>query len=131
MFNLYLRALEGFTSSVFQLANVPLTSTSYSYISKRAKTVDIQYRAPSRGPVPHVVIDSTSLKVYGEGEWKMRKHGKEKRHVWRKLYPALDANTHEIVAGELSVVSVADNEVLPALLNLLRRGIGQVSADGA
>ena len=38
VFNLSLRALEGFTHSVFQLAGVPLTSPSYSCISKRAKT---------------------------------------------------------------------------------------------
>lgn len=131
VFNLSLRALEGFTNSVFKLANVPLTSPSYSCLSKRAKTIDIHYRATSRGPVSHVVIDSTGLKVYGEGELKMRKHGKEKRRVWRKLHLAVDPNTREIMAGALSVVSVADNEVLPTLLNSLRRGIRQVSADDA
>lgn len=126
-----LRALEGFTNSVFQLMDVPLTSPSYSCISKRAKTVDIKYRAKSRGPVAHVVIDSTGLKVYGEGEWKTRKHGKEKRRTWRKLHLAVDSNTHEIVSAEVTLVNVADNEVLPTLLNPLRRRIAQVSADGA
>lgn len=33
-----------------------------------------------------VVADSTGLKVFGEGEWKMRKHGKSKRRTWRKLH---------------------------------------------
>lgn len=131
VFNLSLRALEGFTNSVFQLMDVPLTSPSYSCISKRAKTVEIEYRAKSHGPVAHVVIDSTGLKVYGEGEWKTRKHGKEKRRTWRKLHLAVDSNTHEIVAAEVSLVNVADNEVLPTLLNPLRRHIEQVSADGA
>jgi hypothetical protein len=131
VFNLSLRALEGFTNSVFHLMDVPLTSPSYNCISKRAKTVDIKYRAPSRGSVGHVVIDSTGLKVYGEGEWKTRKHGKEKRRTWRKLHLAVDSNTHEIVAAEISLVNVADNEVLPTLFNPLRRRIKQVSADGA
>jgi len=40
------------------------------------------------------LLDSTGLKVFGEGEWKIRKHGKERRRVWRKLhlavYPAFD-----------------------------------------
>lgn len=61
--------------------NVPLQSPDYSCISKRAKTVEIKYRLPSHGPVAHLVIDATGLKVYGEGEWKIRKHGKEKRRV--------------------------------------------------
>ncbi|GAB5992026.1 hypothetical protein AE1304_14850 [Aeromonas enteropelogenes] len=78
-----------------------------------------------------MVIDATGLKVYGEGEWKIRKHGKEKRRVWRKLHLALDAATHTVIAAEVSLETVADNEVLPMLLNPLRRKIKQVSADGA
>ena len=73
LFNLPLRALEGFINSLFKLMAVPLKSPDYSCISKRAKTVEINYRAPSKGTVTHLVIDSTELKVYGEGEWKMRK----------------------------------------------------------
>lgn len=77
------------------------------------------------------MIDATGLKVHGEGEWKVRKHGKEKRRVWRKLHLAVDAQTHAIVAAEVSLETVGDNEVLPTLLNRLRRKIAQVSADGA
>ncbi|WP_412514269.1 transposase, partial [Shewanella indica] len=66
---------------------------------------------PSRGAVAHVVVDATGLKVYGEGEWKMRKHGKEKRRVWRKLHLAIDAATHEIIGAQTSLETVADNEV--------------------
>ncbi|MGL5390578.1 MAG: transposase, partial [Shewanella sp.] len=71
------------------------------------------------------------LKVYGEGEWKMRKHGKGKRRTWRKLHLAIDAGTHEVIAAEVSLESVADSEVLSTLLNPLRHKIKQVSADGA
>ncbi|PCS22844.1 Mobile element protein [Candidatus Enterovibrio escicola] len=35
--------------------------------------------------------------------------------------------THEVIAAEVSLVSVSDNEVLPKLLNPLRRRIEQVS----
>ncbi len=102
LFKLPLRALEGFINSLFQLMAVPLQSPDYSCISKRAKTVDIKYRLPSQGPVAHLVIDATGLKVYGEGEWKIRKHGKEKRRVWRKLHLAVDATTHAVIAAEVS-----------------------------
>ena len=131
VFKLPLRALEGFINSLFKLMKVPLQSPDYSCISKRAKTVEIKYRIPSHGPVAHLVIDATGLKVYGEGEWKIRKHGKEKRRVWRKLHLAVDAATHAIVAAEVSLETVGDNEVLPTLLNPLRRKIEQVSGDGA
>jgi hypothetical protein len=29
----------------------------------------------------HIVVDSTGLKVYGEGEWKVRQHGSTKRRT--------------------------------------------------
>lgn len=131
VFKLSLRATEGFLNSLFQLMDVPLNSPDYTCISKRAKAVEVKYRNRCRGPIAHLVVDATGLKVYGEGEWKTRKHGKEKRRTWRKLHLAIDAETHEVVAAEVSLVNVADNEVLPTLLNPLRRQIKQVSADGA
>lgn len=131
IFNLPLRALQGFLDSIFHLMDVPLKSPTYSRISKRVKTADIKYRRPNRGPVAHVVIDATGLKVYGEGEWKMRKHGKEKRRVWCKLHFAVDTQTHKIIAAEVSLENVADNEVLPPLINPLQRSTRQISADGA
>ncbi len=78
-----------------------------------------------------MVINSTGLKVFGEGEWKIRKHGAEKRRVWRKLHLAVESVTHDIVAAELSLENVHDAEVLPTLLNPLRRKLGRVYADGA
>lgn len=131
IFKLPLRALQGFLDSIFVLMDVPLKSPSYSCISKRAKRVEVQYRLPSRGSVAYVVIDATGLKVFGEGEWKMRKHGKEKRRSWRKLHLAIDASTHEVISAVVSLDLVGDNEALPTLLNPLRRKIAQVSADGA
>lgn len=130
-FNMPVRALEGFINSLFKLMDVLLQSPDYSCINKRAKTVEINYREPSKGPVTHPDIDSTGLKVYGEGEWKIRKLGKEKRRVWRKLHLAMDATTHAIVAAESSLETIADNEVLPTRLKPLRYTIEQVRGDGA
>ena len=57
-FNMPLRALEGFINSLFKLMGMPLKSPDYNCISKRAKTAGINYRAPSKGPVTHLVIDA-------------------------------------------------------------------------
>ncbi|MFA0178754.1 transposase, partial [Vibrio lentus] len=54
-----------------------------------------------------------------------------KRRVWRKLHIAVDTNTHEIIAAELSLSTVTDGEVLPNLLKQTRRSILEVSGDGA
>ncbi|WP_299022348.1 IS5 family transposase [uncultured Photobacterium sp.] len=131
IYSLPLRALQGFINSIFKLMNVPLRSPDYTCISKRAKTVEVKYRNQSKGPVRHIAIDSTGLKVFGEGEWKIRKHGNEKRRTWRKLHLAVDVDTHEIISAEVSLVNVGDSEVLPTLLNPLRRNIREVSGDGA
>lgn len=131
IFSLPLRALQGFIDSIFDLLEVPLTSPDYTCISKRSKTVQVKYRNKSRGAIRHIAIDSTGLKVFGEGEWKVKKHGAEKRRTWRKLHLAVDVETHEAISAEVSLVSVGDSEVLPTLLNPLRRKIDTVSADGA
>ncbi|HHY0446973.1 TPA: IS5 family transposase [Vibrio parahaemolyticus] len=127
IFSLPLCALQGFIDSIFKLMDVPLTSPDYPCISKRSKTVQVRYRNKSKGSIRHIAIDSTGLKVFGEGEWKVKKHGNEKRRTWRKLHLAVDVDTHEV----MSLVNVGDSEVLPTLLNPLRKKIDSVSGDGA
>ncbi len=104
---------------------------SISCVNKQAHTVTVAYRQPPKGRIIELIIDSTGLKVFGEGEWKVRKHGAEKRRVWRKLHLAVDPVTHNIVAAEVSLENVHDAEVLPTLLNPLRCKLGHIYADGA
>ena len=54
----------------------------------------------------HRVIDSTVLKVFGEGELKVKKYGKEWRCIWRKLHLAVNANIHEIICTDLSMTTL-------------------------
>ncbi len=54
-----------------------------------------------------------------------------KQRVWRKLHLAVDTDTHEIIATELSLSNVSDGEVLPNLLKQTRRRIVEISGDGA
>ncbi|PCS23749.1 Mobile element protein [Candidatus Enterovibrio escicola] len=51
--------------------------------------------------------------AYSEDECKTRKHGKDKWHICRKLHLAVDVFTYEVIAAEVSLVSVGDNEVSP------------------
>ncbi|MCV5275034.1 transposase, partial [Escherichia coli] len=96
------------------------------------KEVEVSFKTKTRGAIQHLAIDATGLKVYGEGEWKVKKHGTDgKRRVWSKLHIAVDTSTHEIVAAELSLSNVTDAEVLPNLLKQTRRKIIEISGDGA
>ncbi len=80
----------------------------------------------------HIVIDSSGLKVHGEGEWKVRQHGVDQRRTWRKLHLAVDAENHEVIAAELTAAFVGDAPVLPDLLDQLdpEEPIASVAADG-
>ncbi|BCL73637.1 hypothetical protein TUMSATVNIG1_56140 (plasmid) [Vibrio nigripulchritudo] len=67
-----------------------------------------------------LAMDATERKVYGEGEWKVTKHGTDrKRRVWRKLHLALDTNMHEIIVTELSLSNVSDGESMKYLAMVL------------
>lgn len=132
LFPMPLRALQGFIDSVFSLANVPLICPHYTYISPRAKDVEVSFKLSTRGPIQHLAFDATGLKFYGEGEWKVKKHGTDsKRRMWRKFHLAVDTSTNEIVAAELSLSGVTDAEVLPSLLSQTQRTIKAISGDGA
>ncbi len=77
------------------------------------------------GVKSHTVIDSTGLKVFGEGEWKVKKHGQERRRIWRKLHLAVDSKTHEIICADLSLNNVTDSEAFLALSGRLTEKSGQ------
>jgi len=69
--------------------------------------IEIKYRNLSRGAIRHIAIDSTGLKVFGE--WKVKKYGSEKRQTWRKLHPAVDVDSHEIISAEMTLINVGDS----------------------
>lgn len=105
----------------------------FSTLSRRQKilAVNIPYRG-SKGPL-HLLIDSTGIKVEGEGEWNARKHGGSKRRVWRKIHLGIDEQTLEIRAVEFTSSGIGDAPMLPELLDQIppEQEIGSVTADGA
>ncbi|MGT3788832.1 transposase [Vibrio cholerae] len=109
------------------MANVPTVCPHYSCISRRAKQIEVSFKPKTSGTIQHLPIGATGLKVYGEGEWKVKKHCTDgKRRVWRKLHLAVDTSTHEIVAAV-----PMQKSFLPYLLKQTRRRIIEISGDGA
>ena len=125
--------MEGFVNSIFDLLHLPLTCPGYTLFSKgRGKALNVKMpRQLPKGPL-NIVVDSTGLKVYGEGEWKVRKHGVGKRRTWRKLHLGVNPETHDIVLAELTEVDIHDGEAFPRLLEQIGdQPLGDVSGDGA
>ena len=72
LFGMALRQTTGFVESLLRLIDLDWAVPNFSTLSRRQKTlkVTIPYRG-SAGPL-HLLIDSTGIKVEGEGEWTRR-----------------------------------------------------------
>ncbi len=133
LFGLALRQATGMVQSLLKLAGLDWATPDYTTLCKRHRELKVQisYR-PSRAGL-HLLVDSTGLKMMGEGEWKTKKHGAEYRRQWRKLHLGIDAETMEIRALEVTPNSVGDAPMLPALLGQIdsEEAVLSVSGDGA
>ncbi len=76
LFKLPLRATQGFVPSVFQMMGLCVPVPDCTSLCKRQKSLQLKLPKRQNHQGIHLVVDSTGLKVFGEGEWKVRKHGK-------------------------------------------------------
>ena len=133
LFGLALRQAIGMVASLLKLAGLDWPVPDYSTLCRRQKTLIIQipYRR-SDGPL-NLLVDSTGVKMRGDGEWQVRRHGPSRRRQWRKVHLAMDAATGDIRAVEFTSSQAGDSPVLPDLLAQLPpdQPIGTVTADGA
>src|ERR671933_1164228 len=130
VFHLSLRQAEGFAASVLRLLGQELCVPDHTTLSRRSRGfAGRQPKVVPNGPL-HLVIDSTGLKLFGQGEWDGEKHGRTRRS-WRKLHLAVDAGTGEIVACVLTDNAADDAGQVPALLEAVEGEIASVLADGA
>ena len=74
-FRLTYRALEGFSRSLRQRRSLEFDVLDPTHMARRAKGLTVPIPRKNRTGPSHIVVDSTGLKIYGEGEWKVRKHG--------------------------------------------------------
>jgi len=130
VYRLTLRSCHGFVKSLMKLLKLNLEIPSYTQVCRRQESIQLPHMAKSSESI-HMVIDASGLKVFGEGEWKVRQHGWEKHRTWRKLHIGVDEKTRLIVSSALTDRKCGDDKKLPDLLNQYEGDIHQVSADGA
>jgi len=131
IFQLPLRATEGLLTSRVELMGLSIKVPNYTTLSRRQAKLKIEIPTSISNKPRHVVVDSTGLKIFGEGEWKVRQHGYNKRRTWRKLHLGIDEKTQEIVASTLTNNDVHDSQELGKWLVQIDEPIKPVSADGA
>ena len=108
IFHIALRQSEGFITDIMTMLNLDLPVPNYSVVSRREKTLEIELKRYSKKDksepegITYMIIDSTGLKVYGEGEWANVKHGTKIRRDWRKLHVSVNEK------GDIQAVELTD-----------------------
>ena len=117
VFHQPLRQTEGMLRSIAAVVGVDIAIPDHTTMSRRGGGLTILPNRIDRNEPLHLLVESTGLKIYGEGEWLDQKHGIRSRRRWRKLHLGVDADTLEIVAAELTPDDVGDVSEVPELLD--------------
>ncbi|MFS0851939.1 IS5 family transposase [Novosphingobium panipatense] len=133
LFRLPLRQVTGFVASLLKMAGLDWPVPDYTTLSRRQKKLQVSLDARACPDGLHLLVDSTGIKMVGEGEWKTRKHGASYRRQWRKVHLGIDARTLDIHAIEVTTNAVGDAPMLPKLLAQIPddETVVSVSGDGA
>lgn len=133
LFKLPFRATQGLLESLTSMLSLAVEVPDYTTLNKRQKGLKIRLKKQplKDDEKTDIVVDSSGLKVYGEGEWKVRQHGKGRRRTWRKIHLAVNAKEFEIVGAMLTESSCHDGEVLPCLLASIDTPHDKIIGDGA
>ena len=134
LFTLTLRGAQGFLLSLFRMCGIDLPVPNYTTLCRRRKSLDIdilvQKARRIKGRIV-LAVDATGLKVYGEGEWKTRVHGKDRRRTWRKVHLATDINSFQVLSVETTASNKNDGKTFPTLMKDVKGKVGRVLGDAA
>lgn len=109
---------------------INLPTPDYTTVSRRARSLLIDFITEKPEGKINLILDSTGLKVVGEKEWTNYKHGTRQRKIWRKLHIGV-TDDGNIIAGEVTNLRESDIATVPRLLNQVNNEIDKVVADGA
>ena len=130
LFHLPLRQTEGFLHAILALMRLALPCPDHTTLSRRNATCEISRcdHQGSKEPLD-VIVDSTGLKVCGQGAWHRHKHGEKKRRRWKKLHIGVDGDGW-IIASTVTESNAQDPSQAPSLLAQVDRQIHRFIADG-
>lgn len=129
LFRLPLRQTEGLLESLFVQRGQALDVPDYSTLSRRGRFLLVELPKDDKEEI-HVVIDSSGVKIYGDGEWQRKKHGKTKKRGWKKIHVAIDEDG-EVRATDVTDEDTADASVTESLLGQEQGTIVSFHGDGA
>ncbi len=129
VYHLPLKAVIGLMTSLFEMNDIEVSIPDYTTVSRRARNLTIPLRKQNKKSIT-LLVDSTGLKVHGEGEWKVRKHGWNYRRTWKKLHVGID------IDGEVRAIIMSSSKAHDAfygeqLLLQEKTHVHTFSGDGA
>jgi hypothetical protein len=92
------------------------------------KTLQLPTDLLTKKNITDIALDTTGLKVYGEGEWRAEKYGGRKR--WKKLHLALDPESGKLIIAEITDEYVHDTTYMEKALQSAGRRQGKILIDG-
>jgi len=131
VFHLPYRALEGFGRLLMRLMALALPVPDRTQLSRRAGALRVAIPCRASSEPRHAAVDSTGLKIHGEGEWKVFRHGAGKRRTWRKAHLAVDVGSKDAVGVEVTTEAWSDSGVFEGLIGQVEGDIEQIDGDGA
>ena len=133
LFGLPLRQTLGLVQSLLKMAGLPWAAPDYSTVCRRQNGINVQVHYRPSGNGLHMLADSTGIKFLGEGEWKTKKHGAERRRQWRKVHLGIDAENMQIRAMVVTTNEVGDSPVAAGLLGQIPNHeiVASFTGDGA
>lgn len=116
LFHLLLRQVTGLVASLIKRAGLDWPVPDYTTLCRRQKSLIIKLGERPSSDRLHRLVDSTGIKMMGEGEWKTRNHDASYRRQWRKVHLGVDAGTLDIRAIEITTNAIGGAPTLPDLL---------------
>lgn len=123
------RMVQGFAKSLLTLMLIELPIPHFTRICKRSKKLELP-KLPGGKRITDIVFDGSGIKIYGEGEWKVEQHGREKKKKWKKIQIGIDPKTQEIILTDVTKKDKNDSTMLPGFLKQIRGKIRRVFGDG-
>jgi IS5 family transposase len=129
-FKLAYRALQGFADCFLTNFFPNRKAPNYTLVCKRIKDLGKHLPQLPSNQEAVVILDASGMKIQGEGEWKVKIHGRGRPRKWVKVHLAVDAETQEIVAEVLTEANVGDSKMVATLLDQMKNQPNQIIADG-
>ena len=127
VYHLPLRQAEGFLRSIVRLLRIDLPIPDHTTLSRRGRALGkLELDARRGNGSLHIAVDSTGLRVHSGQRWTP-----PKQRAWRKLHLAVDRDSGEILAVELSSRKTHDSTRVPKLLKQTSGRLRSVCADGS